>query len=245
MTGRQAQASRRTPLSGSAFVRLLAALDDVAAPVSQDAFAEDLSRWFDWTDAIALSAALDGPPETGIGASASALRADEREVARIRSALLKTVTHADGGTRRPSRAAHAPAPAPAEAPDDFEPLRERCLAVQRAMETNVGPLRRRVRSTLAGASPAMARLAAVDAVMEDVIGARERALLATVAARLERRFEALRARHDAADDPDTPRQPAGWPDTFRQEMRDVLLAELDFRMQPVEGLLEALRRCAA
>lgn len=239
MTGRLAQASRRTPLSGSAFIRLLAALNDAAAPASQDAFATGMSRWFDWTDAISLSAALDSPAEAGIGASAAAVRADEREVARVRSALLKTLVQAGAGTRRPARAEPAAAD---PGPDDFAPHRERYLAGQRAMETNIAPLRRRVRSTLAGASPAMARLAAVDAVMEQVVGERERVLLATVATRLGQRFETLRELRETPDDPDTPPRPAGWPETFRQEMQDVLLAELDFRMQPVEGLLEALRR---
>ena len=32
-----------------------------------------------------------------------------------------------------------------------------------------------------------------------------------------------------------------WLDTFRADMRAVLLAELDVRLQPVEGLLAALR----
>ncbi|WP_128596424.1 DUF3348 family protein, partial [Paraburkholderia kirstenboschensis] len=39
--------------------------------------------------------------------------------------------------------------------------------------------------------------------------------------------------------------PAGahgaWLDVFRKDMQSVLLAELDVRLQPVEGLLAALR----
>ena len=35
--------------------------------------------------------------------------------------------------------------------------------------------------------------------------------------------------------------PGAWLDTFRADMRSVLLAELDVRLQPVEGLLAALR----
>ena len=243
MTGSQAPTAHRPPLSGSAFIRLLAALDDAPTATAQDAFAAALSRWVDWTDAISLSAALDSPPEAGIGASAAALRADEREVARVRAALRKTI--AQDGNGRTSRPELRTAPPPEPADDDFEPWRERYLGAQRAMDANIGPLRRRVRSTLAGASPEMARLAAVDGVMEQVVGGRERALLAGVATRLAQRFETLRARHEATpDDPDTPRPPVRWPDTFGQEMRDVLAAELDFRMQPVEGLLEALRRSA-
>ncbi len=71
--------------------------------------------------------------------------------------------------------------------------------------------------------------------MEQVVGAQERALLATVGARLEPRFDQLRAAQDGAP-------PGPWLERFRQEMRGLLLAELDLRLQPVEGLLEACRK---
>ncbi|KAE8755722.1 DUF3348 family protein, partial [Paraburkholderia madseniana] len=37
--------------------------------------------------------------------------------------------------------------------------------------------------------------------------------------------------------------PGTWLNTFRKDMQSVLLAELDVRLQPVEGLLAALRTC--
>src|SRR5471030_3240399 len=46
--------SRRPPLTGSAFIRALAALNDVHAPASPDAFAQRLSQWLAWTDAFSL-----------------------------------------------------------------------------------------------------------------------------------------------------------------------------------------------
>ena len=36
-------------------------------------------------------------------------------------------------------------------------------------------------------------------------------------------------------------EPGPWLDTFRDDMRSVLLAELDLRLQPIEGLLSAIR----
>jgi hypothetical protein len=88
----------------------------------------------------------------------------------------------------------------------------------------------------------MARLASVDVVMEQVLAARERSLLATVPALLEKHFKRLRqAGQPAPDEPDSGIQPGAWLDVFRKDIRLVLLAELDFRFQPVEGLLEALR----
>ncbi len=217
LTGSLALAPRRIPLSGSGLIRLLATLGDTDIPTPKDSFSDGLCRWFDWTDAISLSSALDGPQASSTDAPSgrTAAMAAERECRRVRDTVTKLA-------------------APDPTTDDFPPHRQRYLGWQQAMESNIGPLRRKLRASLSAASPALARLAAVDAVMDKVIGARERTLLATVPAWLEQHFE--RVRGDSSDD-----QPDRWRETFCQDMREVLLAELDLRMQPVEGLLEALR----
>jgi hypothetical protein len=109
------------------------------------------------------------------------------------------------------------------------------------MEAGIGPLRERVRAVLASGSPAMARLAAVDEVMGQVLDARAHSLLATVPAVLEKHFERLRQAASAPDEPGDEAPPEAWRDVFHKDIQDVLLAELDFRFQPIEGLLEALR----
>ena len=93
----------------------------------------------------------------------------------------------------------------------------------------------------------MARLATVDAVMERVLGAREQSLLETVPSLLEVHFGRLRqaeetrlANAQAAGEPATVK-PGTWLSVFRKDMQSVLLAELDIRFQPIEGLLAALR----
>ena len=244
MSASLARETRRTPLTGSPFVRTLAALNDAPAPDGPDAFAQRLAGWLAWTDAFSLSAALvdanvrpDVPAFGGLGA----VTADERELARVRAALAKTIADAPAGTppRRPQRPL-AGAVAPSDMPVDFATYRQRYGQCQLAMETQIVPLRRRLRSTLADRSLALATLAELDTVMEQVVGARERTLLATVGAQLEPRFEQLR---DAAGAPQpaAAHQPAPWLAQFHQEMRGLLLAELDLRLQPVEGLLEACR----
>jgi hypothetical protein len=241
-----ARTARRTPLTGSTFIRTLAALNDVPAAEAPDAFAQRLARWFDWTHAFSLSAALsdagvrsDVPPFGGLGA----LGADEREFARVRSALAKMIADAPAGGAEPRRIDRplAGAVAPAEVPADFATYRRRYAKCQLAMETQIVPLRRRLRSTLADRSPALAKLAELDSVMEQVVGAQERALLATVAGRLEPCFDQWRGARDDMPS-DVPSQPGPWLERFRQEMRGLLLAELDLRLQPVEGLLEAVRK---
>ena len=65
---------------------------------------------------------------------------------------------------------------------------------------------------------------------------------------LEKHFERLRTadRHACVEAPPPDeaareRQPAAWLDAFCKDMQGVLLAELEIRLQPVEGLLDALR----
>ena len=241
MSGSLARDVRRTPLTGSAFIRTLASLNPVAAPPGPDAFAQRLARWVDWTHAFSLSAALgDAPGRSdvpGLGGQ-GALSADEREFARVRAALAATIADAASGASRPRRG-HRPlaAAVAVDEPIDFAPHRQSYAACQLAMETQIVPLRRRLRSSLADRSPALAKLAELDIVLEQVVGAQERTLLATVAARLEPRFDELRGAPS-----DAPVQPGPWLERFRQEMRGLLLAELDLRLLPVEGLLEACRQ---
>jgi hypothetical protein len=53
--------------------------------------------------------------------------------------------------------------------------------------------------------------------------------------------QAVQGDTQAPDQAASPVDPAAWLDVFRKDMQGVLLAELDIRFQPVEGLLEALR----
>jgi hypothetical protein len=231
---------------------LLAALSELNVPEPKSAFAERLSLWLGWTDAISLSAALDGGPARTPSPSPAAPRSagtEESELARVRTALTNSIAEhcrctATSGRRTPA----APTPRDdAQTAADFTTYRRRYNASQQAMESSIGPLRQRVREVAAGATGAVARLAAVDAVMEQALGARERALLSTVPTRLEKHFERLRHAHEQTradtqepDDPHSWVRPGGWLEVFCKDMRAVLLAELDLRLQPVEGLLEAL-----
>ena len=235
-----AHVPQRTGFNGSALVRLLSRLTDGDIRESEQASADRLSQWFGWTDAISLSAALNGTPASLPPAPRGSVRADESECARVRAALAQAI--AEDSSFAPAKARAATADA--QTPPDFAPMRQRYLARQQAMETAIGPLRGRLRARLAAGSHDMARLAAVDVVMEQVLGARERSLLASVPTALEKRFARLRkARQDeetGAED-NAAGGHADWLAVFRKDIQDVLQAELDFRFQPVDGLLEALR----
>jgi len=242
------QAPRRTGVSGPTLIRLLARLTDADISESRQSLADRLSLWLGWTDAIALSAVLDGgPPAVAPGAQADG-GAEAREVERMRSALAHAI--ADD---RPFAAPRPRGPAAAQAaPAETEPVyatyRQRYLALQQNMETSIAKTRARLRALLAAQAPAKARLAMVDAIMERSLSLHERRLLGTIPGMLEKHFERLRQAAQDTPEPDTldseapaPAAPAPWLAAFRADMRSVLRAELDIRLQPIEGLLAALR----
>jgi hypothetical protein len=247
------QAPQRTALSGPTLIRVLARLTDHDVTESSQSLSDRLSQWLGWTDAIGLSTALSGhlpgghPSAVSVGAPANG-HAEEAECTRVRTSLTNAIV-GDSTFAATRRRASAQAPAPDAAADtavDYAVFRQRYLSIQQTMETAIGNLRGRLRTTLAARTPAMARLAVVDAVMERALSAPEHNLLATVPGMLAGHFERLRgaeratlAAAEAASEVAGVRSGA-WLDVFRKDMQSVLLAELDLRFQPVEGLLAAV-----
>lgn len=225
---------RRTAHSGPTLVRLLSRLIHVDAAEPASSLSHQLSQWLGWTDAIALSAALTSHPVPGSSLQPRPGNTEARDAVRVRAALANAIV--DDGTSSARRRGPGRPAVPAESPDatvDFAVYRHRYLTTQQTMATEIGILRGRLRKALTARQPAMAKLAMVDTVMERVVGAREQSLLASVPALLETHFEHLRQAHEHA--------PGAWLTQFRKDMQAVLLAELDIRFEPVEGLLAALR----
>lgn len=218
-----AKKQHRTPVPGPPFIRLLAALADRNAPRTGPELSDRLSQWIDWTRAVALSRALDGRLPEALAAAPAGLAALAEECARVRATLVQSIQH-------------TPDPA---VPVKIDPIafRQRCLTVQRAMLTATGRLRGQLRDQLSLAPGDLPRLAEVDAAMEQALSPREQQLLASVPALLGAHFERLR--DEAGDDGVDPE--ASWLQIFRNDMQAVLMAELDVRFHPIEGLLAALR----
>jgi len=264
---------------GQTLIRLLAHLTEAQAPESAPSLSGQLSQWLGWTDAIALSSALNGNPPAVPAAGARAAVGDEAaDSARVRAMLVDAIRD-DRASARGRRSPVRPLPQEAlDASADFAIYRQRYQTLQQRMETAIGDLRGRLRAALAR-RPGQGRLAMLDAVMERVMGAREQALLANVPAVLEAHYQRLRQAEEsalaqaasastvntadtdntaeatkaaeAAQPTDTTArpEPAGvaatttpgaWRRVFRRDMEDLLLAELDLRFQPVEGLVAAL-----
>ena len=243
----------RTTFNSAQLIRRLARLTGEEAAASKQSLAERLGEWLDLSDAIALFGALNTRPGNLPGdplqkASDTCMSVQE-EFSRVRASLTESIT-TDGVFQPGKVRIKLPAPpagATAEAAANFLPYRRYYLAHQRDMESNIGLLRDHLRAALANRSPALNRLATLDATLDKALGERERNLLATVPQFVEKHFEQLRKAHQDAcvetqqtDSPDLWMQPGGWLATFCRDMRGVLLAELDVRLQPALGLMEAL-----
>lgn len=208
----------RSHFNRSALVRQLAGWRPAPTEAPRQDIAERLGEWLNVADAIALHSAHQALPSIQVRRATARQGAAElqAELKRLRATLTQAFS--------------APPQTPALATDtEFAPHHQRYLDQQRRMEMAIDALRGHVRQTLAAASPRLAQLAALDATLEPMFGAREQKLLSGVPAFLKARFAQL---HQA--------QPDAWPPLFEQDMLQTLAAELDLRLQPVVGMIEAL-----
>ncbi len=252
-------------LNRSRLVRSLSALSANDSVAPRPNLTERLGQWVGVGDAMALFSALNPGQAATRSASSVPGPADraalvtetarlQQELAQLRSTLGKAIradsvfkpiqrarppSDTSGNTPgdEPGAPAYAGSDAAFEA--DFLPYRRACLLHQRTLATRIGAWRARVREVLAHGSAALQKLAALDAALEQALAHRERDLLSTLPALLEKRFNALQQVGNQA-----PAEPARAPDgawlaQFRSEVQEVLLAELDLRLQPAEGLIAA------
>ncbi len=201
------------------------------APRKPGAALAQLGQSLSWRDAIALSQALGLPlslPPEAAPAEAPKLPwpAELERVCRSLQAGFQDSSSLRTAT--PSDASLAEAAAP---------FRLHHANQQRAMAQRLASLREGVRKALTARTPELARLAALDAVLEQALAEPERQKLAVLPSMLVRRVALLRA---AEPDGDAVWPFKGWRQSLWAELQQVLQAELDLRLQPLLGLLEAL-----
>ena len=256
----------RISFNSSTFVRLLSELAEADVEVSRQPFAERLGLWLDWTAAIPLAAALHASASAPAMASdtastqtapSAAGTAAANAMARVRVELAQAIaTDAVLTARAPADAPGGRQSMPAagvttDHDSDFLPYRRCYQTHQRLMQARIAALRAQVRETLAGQSATLGTLAALDGVLDQALAARERSLLATVPSLLEARFVRLQRAHLAAlarlpgsdcpaPGPAQPAQRDAWLALACGEIQTVLVAEMDIRLQPVVGLVDAL-----
>lgn len=194
-------------------------------PLLQTPAAEQLGRWLDWRDAVALAQALRAPAESPPTLTPA------QAAAQGNVALGRGVRALQAGMAERRLLGIEPPDAALSLADAAAPYRLHHAQQQRLMTERLAALRGQLRGLLqACGEPALARLAALDAVFERALGAQEQQRLAALPSMLLRRAAVLRTQW-----PDT------WPAVLWAELQQLLQAELRLRLQPLWGLLEALQ----
>ena len=247
------RALTRTNFHSSRLIRTLAELAVLDTADPTPAFAEKLGQWIDFADAIRLTgvhkANTARAPHAQPALPSMAGDALGAAFARMRIGMENTITKnsAPSTARVRSELALPKLEAPLDDVKLYAPFRRYHQAHQRDMESTVRTVRAKVRDGLVNASPQLQQLAALDAAFDAILCEREARLLSTIPALLEKRFNQLRKAHQQTlpatpltdDNPDAWMKPGAWLAGFCSELQAVLLAELDLRLQPAIGLLEA------
>ena len=227
----------RNRFSSSRLAQLLQQWQVLEPLAAGPALPEQLARWLDWTDAVSLSSVLAGEspghasPEGPAGAAEPRAVGRSRTPAQVRQGLTQV---RDGLLAAIATDPLFTAAGTATDTVDFAACRRQYQAHQRAMERQLAPWREAVRALLMRQAAAqdgvdgLGELAALDAVMERALGERESHLLSRLPMALERHFKRL-----APDQ--VPGQAA-----FIKDLQALLGAELEFRLELIEGMLETL-----
>ncbi|GAC1532286.1 MAG: DUF3348 domain-containing protein [Ramlibacter sp.] len=224
-------------------VRRLGAWVPVPRDGSDTDVAQRLGQWLNAFDAVGLQAAHQAMGTIRGVAARTCLTSPQAvadDLQRVRSTLAHAIAQDPVSFAIPTlvrNAAGATSALPVVADSGYAPYQQRHLKLQRQMEQSVAPLRDRVRQVLSQACVRLRQLAALDAVLEQVMAPREQAHLPTIVTLLQRRFEQLRLDHRQGAQAGAA---AGWRDVFRAEWTQTLLAELDLRLEPVAGMVDAL-----
>lgn len=249
----------RTNFHSSQLIRCLADLDVLDSAESGSAFAEKLGQWMHFTDAIALSGVHGDSIATpskeqakiGPGGKNSACVAAGSELERVQTFLTNSITKSCSPNAG-NALIKLPAPVlelPLNLATAYAPYGRFYEAHQRDMESSIQPLRTNVRAAVAKASPRLKKLADLDATLGKILRDRENKLLAKVPALLKKHFEQLFKAHqqrlaDAGqtDDPSGWTKAGGWLARFCKDLQTLLLAEVELRLQPTMGLIEAFKQ---
>jgi len=243
-----------TDFSSSRLVRLLANFSAADATECRQDFTERLGQWLGIADTIrlssvhnAISSKLPGPGEPR-EAQSVAITCLQDEFVRVRldqGNLIREGASNIGGAQ--TKASLPQSGTVSEMAADYRSYHRYYLARQRDMESSIGRLRANIREALSSASSSLMKLAVLDSTFEELLCVRERELLSVVPVLLEKRFEQLSSTPlhmlDASALPDDSmsQMPSleKWLQVFCDELQEILLAELDVRLLPAKGLIDA------
>ncbi len=242
---------------GTRLVRLLSDLAVSDVEFSHKNFTERLGRLIDFGESMRFSAQHDKLRRMTFEPSPTSSEILKEEILRVRMSLLQSVVESfvpgAGTTRRKLPTLNTGVPLDKLA--TFEPYNRFYVSHQREFESKIQTLQIGVSGAVCGVSAELAQLAALDEAVRGTLSMHTRKSLAVIPRLLGKRFDFLlqehRSRHDepglaVSEDQSEENilkigaQPDGWLDRFFKEMQGLLLAELELRLLPVLGLVEAV-----
>ena len=238
------QALPQVSLGSSRLVRFLTDLAVTDTQVSHRQFTERLGQLIDFSDSIALSEAHARHLEVDGAAVEEFSEGIAREFLRARSnivqAAMRSFFPGSGPTRIKWPAEEDQPPAgPSSAAERYLRFYR---AQQAEIDTRVRGLHLRSREAVAGLSPRLERICAIDEALGDALAGHARRYFSSIPRMLEGRIEVLFLDYRGDLEQGAPAR-ARWQETreqLRREAQGLLLAEIEARLLPTLGLIEAL-----
>ncbi len=213
-------------LTQSRLVRQLAQLTGRGLASSSRPFSDRLGSLIDLSNSVSLSATLAGlrrKPFEAIPGGARRSREDFLKVhGAMVGAIMRSLVPGSGPSRIKWPQVEEGEYPPAAAYGKFY------AAHQREMDARVRGLQERVHDNLRGTAPELAELAQLDAALNDAVAVHSRQLFAAIPGLVVERAEQFKAETEDVG----PR--------IQADIQGLLLAEVEARLLPVQGLVEAL-----
>lgn len=244
------QASPQSSLNSSRLIRFLSDLEVSDTQLTHARFAERLGNLIDFSDSIILSAAHIELPNTKFEPKTGSTEHIQDSFLELRSNLVQSIIK----STTPGAGLHRiklPVPTSDEPLDKvttYEAYHRFYALHQRDMDLKIQQFRLQLREDISALSPTLAKLAILDRALGDTLHMHTRRFFAVIPRLLEKRFSYLWGNHqqavtpDKTDDPESWVLSGGWLEKFYKEIQGLLLAELEVRLQPVIGLIEALNK---
>ena len=235
--------------TGSRLVAFLSELMGLDARMSHKNFAQRLGEQIDLSDSFALSESLRGLSRIQFEQLRVVDGSLKEEFLQARAVMVESIikSFVPDAASMQINLSIPDTETLIKDPAASAPYLKYYAVLQSDLEYKVHKLRLKIRHAVSGVSLEMAQLVALDEALGNTLAVQARKMLTAIPRLLGKRFDYLRKQHlqhiadsESDDDPELWMQPGGWLAQFYQEMQGMLLAELDVRLQPIVGLIEAL-----
>jgi Protein of unknown function (DUF3348) len=230
--------------NGSRLVRFLTELEVSDVPVSHKYFTQRLGELFDLNDSITLSDMHSQLARLSFEEPTGNVREIKTDFLVARTGIIEAAINSFIVGKQSSRLSfplHADEP-----PEDIKGASDACVrfysAQQREVDYRIRELQQWVRDAVSGLSLKLARLAQLDATLHETLAPRARRYFSSVSGLLGKRATLLLQtyQNSLSDGENNQQLWAKTADTLRIECRGLLLAEIEARLLPVMGLIEAM-----